>query len=176
VPRNSKPNPPRARHSRAVVVAARERKLESRFRRLKNEPLQVYYGCVLSDIKEYACYALPYRERAFRALCEEVGYEAPVIYVHPEIVRRLPLWVREELFLASSLCFGQLADRVHYRDHKRDPWDYSVPLSVLDGYRSREKARWLGEAERELLEGDPEGLLLDAGEAIEDPSAEREEA
>jgi hypothetical protein len=140
VPRNNYSRD-RLNHSRAHVVAARARVKARRFRRLKNEPLYGYYGPSLKDVT--------HRARWWRTADPADAYlfarvpDAPVVYLHPDFLATLPLWVRRDLYLPR---LERLDQRLRYYRGVRDPWDWPVPLSVIDGYRSRERNRWRREA------------------------------
>jgi hypothetical protein len=156
------------------VIAARERKTEQRYRRLKNEPCRAhYYGTGLRDPDFTMRYWWPHDPSEHLAeLIELAGYEAPIIGLHPEMIRKLSSAARAALFIGWPIRLEQLADRTAYRNKPRyDPWDWpEVGESVIDGWRSRQKTRWRREIAQDIVDweqGDPNGALLGAGDLFE---------
>lgn len=180
MPRNARPSPPRARHSRTQIIAARERKTEQRFRRLKNEPFRGHwYGSGLRDpdfTVRWWWKSVP-AMAAIAELIAAVDSEAPIVALTPELIRELTAETRRELFIGWPIRLEQLCDRIYYRDCKRDdPWDFpEVGECAQDGRRSRETAAWRDEISQDIRDweqGDPNGDLLAAGEVFERDLAE----
>lgn len=145
----------RAKHGRAEIRQQRERWSNRRWARLKS-------GEYIRDADEVGWGRHAFARGGWRPLdaeesqlAEALGQAGPVLYLHPEVMRRLPKQLRDYAGTYRGSLSERLQDaprRLSYGGRELDPWGWNWPRAVQLARSKKRQSTWRREAARELSE------------------------